>query len=93
MGSFVRILGGFERACEASQGFDRLLKGLFKGPCCQVHGADCEERQCVNSDHDNNEKAIQDHFDESDDKLCVQHKYSLVLPGILAKKTWKLINY
>ena len=74
-----------------SPGQYHIIEGLFEGPCCQVHGADCEERQCVNSDHDNNEKAIQDHFDQSDDKLCVQHKYSLVLPGILAKKTWKLI--
>ena len=67
-----------------SPGQYHIIEGLFEGPGRQVHGTHSKEWQCVDSNHDDNEKTVENHFDQSNDKLCVQHKYSFVLPRILA---------
>ena len=64
-------------------GQNHIVEGLFEGSGCQVHWANSKQGQSVDSDHDYDEKAIEDHFKEANNKLGVKHKHSFVLPWVL----------
>lgn len=61
-----------------------IIKSFLEGPSCQVHGPDCEQRQRVDPDHDNDEQPVQNDLDEADDQLGVEHEHGFVFPRVLA---------
>jgi len=61
-----------------------VVEGLLECPHRQVHWADGKEGQGVDPDHDDEEEDVEEHPDQSDGQLSVEHKHCLVLPRVLA---------
>ena len=80
----------------SSSGQDHIIKSFLKGSGRQVHGSNSKQWQGVNTDHNDDKESIKDHFEQADDKLCVQHEHCFVLPWIFTakkKSKYKTINY
>lgn len=71
---------------DCASGENHIIEGFLESSHSEVHRAHSEERQGVDSDHDNKEKDVEQNLDETNEKFSVQHKNGLVLPRILTVK-------
>jgi len=82
LGSSVRVESVHVVDCSAGE--DHIVKCFLEGSHGEVHRADSEQRQGVDTDHDHEEENVEQNFDEANEELCVEHEHGLVLPWVLA---------
>ena len=64
-----------------------ISKSFFKCPSRQIHWSYSKQWQCVNSDHDDNEKCVKDNFEKSNDKFCIEHEHCFIFPWVFTEKS------
>ena len=76
---------GVERVhvVDRSAGENNVVKCFLEGSHGEVHWAYSEQRQGVDTDHDDEEEDVEQHFDKTNKELCVEHEDGFVLPGVL----------
>ncbi len=57
---------------------------FLEGAQSQVHGADGEEREGVDLDHEGHEGEVEEDAAEAEKEVAVEHEDALVFPGVVA---------